>query len=716
MKKILFSLIIFIASSILLSQTKIDSLESELKKVPEKKKAEILNQLAQENWYISPKKTIEYGTRALELARKYKDKEQEANALIFIGNGYLLSGDFDIALEEYFKKGLSLSEKIKYEKGISGCLNSMAILYMHKGDSKKALETFLRSLEIVKKRGDKIELAKIQLNIASLYASLGDYEKGLDHYFKSLAFFEEMGDEESYYKTLNNIAAVYHSWNNYDKALGYYFKILEYFEKKEYEFRCITPLYNIGNLYMTIDNYELALDHYLKGLKISEKFGSKKDIGQAIQGAGEAFMALGNYDMAKDYILNSLDYFKEIGDKEGIARTYLNLGKINILTGNNNKAIEYLNNSLILVKELNNKEDLKYNYELFSRAYAALKEYKKALVYYKLFAAIKDSIFNEETIKKFMELDIKYETTKKEKEISNLKIQNKIQQMYVTFLISGLVFILILAFVIYRGYRLKIKANKQLADANKQIFNQKEELERVNTELEELNATKNKFFSIIAHDMKNAFTSFRAGSSLLSDDIQNYDKDMVKILASELKISSEKLFNLLHNLLKWARVQTGRMEYKPEELNLKHIIDNNIALMEGMASQKNIKLINETDEEDLILADENMLNSILQSLINNSIKFSYEKSKVKIRSENIGKFIQISVSDEGIGISDEDKNKLFKIDENFKMTGTAKEKGSGLGLILCKEFVEMHESEIQVESKPKKGTTVKFTLPAIQKS
>jgi signal transduction histidine kinase len=568
----------------------------------------------------------------------------------------------------------------------------------------------------VKKRGDKIELAKIQLNIASLYASLGDYEKGLDHYFKSLAFFEEMGDEESYYKTLNNIAAVYHSWNNYDKALGYYFKILEYFEKKEYEFRCITPLYNIGNLYMTIDNYELALDHYLKGLKISEKFGSKKDIGQAIQGAGEAFMALGNYDMAKDYILNSLDYFKEIGDKEGIARTYLNLGKINILTGNNNKAIEYLNNSLILVKELNNKEDLKYNYELFSRAYAALKEYKKALVYYKLFAAIKDSIFNEETIKKFMELDIKYETTKKEKEISNLKIQNKIQQMYVTFLISGLVFILILAFVIYRGYRLKIKANKQLADANKQIFNQKEELERVNTELEELNATKNKFFSIIAHDMKNAFTSFRAGSSLLSDDIQNYDKDMVKILASELKISSEKLFNLLHNLLKWARVQTGRMEYKPEELNLKHIIDNNIALMEGMASQKNIKLINETDEEDLILADENMLNSILQSLINNSIKFSYEKSKVKIRSENIGKFIQISVSDEGIGISDEDKNKLFKIDENFKMTGTAKEKGSGLGLILCKEFVEMHESEIQVESKPKKGTTVKFTLPAIQKS
>ncbi|MCK4695915.1 MAG: tetratricopeptide repeat-containing sensor histidine kinase, partial [Candidatus Cloacimonetes bacterium] len=580
--------IIFIASSILLSQTKIDSLESELKKAPEKKKAEILNQLAQENWYISPKKTIEYGTRALELARKYKDKEQEANALIFTGNGYLLSGDYDIALEEYFKKGLSLSEKIKYEKGISGCLNSIAVLYINKGDSKKALETFLRSLEIVKKRGDKIELAKIQLNIASLYASLGDYEKGLDHYFKSLAFFEEMGDEESYYKTLNNIAAVYHSWNNYDKALGYFLRILEYFEKKEYEFRCITPLYNIGKLYMAIGNYELALDHYLKGLKISEEFGSKKDIGQAIQGAGEAFMALGNYDMAKDYILNSLDYFKEIGDKDGIAVTYINLGKINILTGNNNKAIEYLTNSLILVKELNNKEDLKYNYELFSRAYAALKEYKKALVYYKLFAAIKDSIFNEETSKKFMELDIKYETTKKEKEISNLKIQNKIQRMYVTFLISGLVFILILAFVIYRGYRLKIKANKQLADANKQILNQKEELERVNTELEELNATKNKFFSIIAHDMKNAFTSFRAGSSLLSEDIQNYDKDMVRILASELRISSEKLFNLLHNLLKWARVQTGRMEYKPEELNLKHIIDNNIALMEGMASQKNI--------------------------------------------------------------------------------------------------------------------------------
>ncbi len=249
-----------------------------------------------------------------------------------------------------------------------------------------------------------------------------------------------------------------------------------------------------------------------------------------------------------------------------------------------------------------------------------------------------------------------------------------------------------------------------LSDITKKIEAEQALKER-ESQLEQLNDAKDKFFSIIAHDLRSPFNTILGFSDLLSNNAKTYDTERIVKFSADINSAAVNTLALLDNLLNWAKSQTGQITFKPVKLNLQPIIVQTIKDLNPMAKFKNISL-NYTQSEDIeVYADLNMFKTILRNLISNAIKFTNSRGTIEVNAMRKDNFIEIAVSDNGVGMSEETLNKLFTIHANEKTLGTANEKGSGLGLILCKEFVEKHDGKIWAESEIGKGSYFKFTLP-----
>lgn len=230
-------------------------------------------------------------------------------------------------------------------------------------------------------------------------------------------------------------------------------------------------------------------------------------------------------------------------------------------------------------------------------------------------------------------------------------------------------------------------------------------------ELEELNATKDRFFSVIAHDLKGPFGSVLGLSNLISQKSREGDFKNLVTMSELLVKATTQSFNLLNNLLEWSRTQTGRKHFDPDWQNLYDIITAIIQLFSANAKEKNIRIERKCSKNLLAFADGNMLKTIIRNLVSNALKFSYPESKIEISAIEGKNEIKVVVADSGTGMSKEQQERLFKIGEDVSTVGTKREKGTGLGLILCKEFVEIHGGEIGFESEVDQGTSFYFTLP-----
>jgi PAS domain S-box-containing protein len=238
-----------------------------------------------------------------------------------------------------------------------------------------------------------------------------------------------------------------------------------------------------------------------------------------------------------------------------------------------------------------------------------------------------------------------------------------------------------------------------------------QEIQHQNEELKKLNATKDKFFSIIAHDLKSPFNGILGFSELLKDEARDLDIDSIVEYAGIIHASVKHTFVLLENLLDWARMQQGRIPFEPQEILFNGIVNTEFGVLKNSADQKNIKLIKNIDENLIFTADENMLSTVLRNLVSNAIKFTPKGGEVKVEARVEGDDVKISVCDTGIGIKPETIEKLFKIETSFTTRGTENEKGTGLGLLLCKEFIEKHGGRIWVESEQGQGSIFSFVIP-----
>ncbi len=255
-------------------------------------------------------------------------------------------------------------------------------------------------------------------------------------------------------------------------------------------------------------------------------------------------------------------------------------------------------------------------------------------------------------------------------------------------------------------YKLR-EANEMLEQKVKQ---RTAELVDANKQLTEINATKDKFFSIIAHDLKGPFNNIVGLSNLLLEGIETGDTKEIDIYAKLMQNASGQTMELLVNLLEWSRSQTGAIKYQPSLVNLSLLVDEVIALSKSQADVKHISLFRKSFDSILISLDKTMISTVLRNLIANAIKFSYENSSIEVEIQSDNGSIRVQVSDHGVGMTEASLNKLFRIDQSFSTKGTKDEKGTGLGLILCKEFIDNHKGKIWAESISGEGSRFIFTI------
>jgi PAS domain S-box-containing protein len=239
----------------------------------------------------------------------------------------------------------------------------------------------------------------------------------------------------------------------------------------------------------------------------------------------------------------------------------------------------------------------------------------------------------------------------------------------------------------------------------------KEEILTQNTQLAELNATKDKFFGIIAHDLRNPFIGIVGLSELIKDSKQDRAEKTEKYV-NLIHQSAKNASKLLENLLDWSKAQTGAIEFAPKEFALENLVGDVIRLVENAAKAKSISIKQEIPDGLNIFADSNMINTVLRNLITNAIKFTNKNGNILITATQLNSEVSISIKDSGVGMSEKAIGNLFKISEKTSTLGTENESGTGLGLMLCKEFVEKHSGKISVESELGKGSSFTFTLPA----
>jgi len=245
------------------------------------------------------------------------------------------------------------------------------------------------------------------------------------------------------------------------------------------------------------------------------------------------------------------------------------------------------------------------------------------------------------------------------------------------------------------------------------IRSKNKELEKIRASLEESNLAKDKFFSVIAHDLRNPFHGLVGLSQVLVEDYEVMDKEKVKRFHNLVYQSAKQGYQLVLNLLEWTRTQTGRLNFAPEKMDVSRIVSDNIRLAQNIAASKNIKIINQTDNGLLIEADYNMIHTVFRNLLSNAIKFSNPGGEILVGSVREENHIRIDIRDSGIGMDEKTIENLFKIDISQSSTGTQGETGTGLGLILCREFISQHNGTIAVKSSLGKGSVFSISLPAL---
>lgn len=668
-KRVKLAIVIIFIPFVLFPGDAVEELEKQLNElsVTGREKVRLLTQLSELTQDSEPAKAVRAGKEALELLQQLDDPSLEVRVLLALTWASQNIGEYETALK-YGNKAEKLALDIKDKKSAAVVYNHISQIYGQLGFLDRSLEYALRALKLFEELGDKKNLSESYKNIGNVYKELRNSKLALTHYLKSLGILEELEDKKGVARLLNNIGIIYSSSGQYEKAMEKYQKSLSLVKELNWKIGQIVSMNNIAAVHSKTGKHALALESNLKALEISKGLGQKRNTAILLSNIGVNYRKLGQYKKALRYVYNALDIANEIKNKDIIRNFY---------------------------------EELSYIYE-------AMKDYKQAFFYLKEYKATDDEILSEEARKNISELWTKFETEKKEKKIQRLTQHNRIQQLKLerqelvrNFLLVVSLLILVLFVVIYSRYRTEKKAERQLKESEQK--------------LRAMNISKDKLFSIIAHDLGSPLNSILLSSGFLEKKYQTLEEEEMKELLHQIYENTDHMAKLLDNLLKWAASQLGKLEVELETLDLSQLTEDTIELMMSTAREKDIHLVSHINQNTLAHADKRMVETILRNLVSNAVKYSNNGGEVHIFSKSDRSFLEITVSDCGVGIPTEKLDSLFDLGVHNSTRGTAGEKGMGLGLVLCKEFVEKNRGTIRVENNTNNetstGTRVTFTLP-----
>jgi len=618
----------------------------------------------------------------------------------------------------YFNNALGLADSISYTPKLAEKLYDLGVDFEKNNNYERAISNFRKALLIFEKLQDFKKIASTNNFIGYCYISLYAEDKAIEYYLKSLKVYKELNDEVGIAMNYNDIGNLYYYHENFDSAKKYYQDALSIYEILDDTLGIASSYINLGNAFSDGGETELGIDYFKQSTILYEELNDEIGVATNYNNLGDCNLILEDYSEAFNYFIKSLKIAEKEGDKDLIAVVYINLADVYEKWHDYDKVIDVATKSLNVSRQMGKLDYELDNLIFLARAYEAKGDNKAALNYYKQHDKIKDLLFGADKDKKVQLFNALNELEKTHYTISELSSKNEIallkyetEKKITYFLIISIVVFAFFLILVIHQQTAKKKAYNLLEFRNYQISRMNDEIELQSVDLKRMNKTKDKFFSIIAHDLKNPFNSIKGFTELMIENNTEYDEEKRLKFLKIVKDSTNKASTLLNNLLIWANSQSGNLTYTPQKIELvRHVMDV-VSLLEIQAIKKEIDIYNNIDHNLSVRADLNMLNTILRNLISNAIKFTKQKGEIKIISCVKNNMVEISVKDNGVGMIAEDVESLFGIDVKSSNMGTANEQGSGLGLILCKDFVEKHGGEIWVKSEVNIGSEFIFTIP-----
>jgi signal transduction histidine kinase/Tfp pilus assembly protein PilF len=578
-------------------------------------------------------------------------------------------------------------------------------------DYDQAMDLFIKCLTIEDSLQLNFQRIFTYLAMAKVFEQVGNFSKSEELLEQALKFNGEFKNADVHVLILNELGQINAALGETEAARDKYEEVLAYKSVTANPKAEAKAFFNIGHLYSKEGNYKLALENHKRALAIRRRIKEKRQEAHSLNDIGELYSLMNNDGQSLANHRVALEIRKKLKDDEGIAESCNNIGIIHYHQRNWNQAILFFETALQSALKSQDLEQQQKSYDFLSLSYKESGQLMEALRAREQYAVVSDFIQNQKYEQRLSESQNRYVIDTKESQIENLERDRmkreqelQTQKNLRNFLISLIVLVLIIVVLIFYLYRTKQQANQKLQEINERVRQQ-------NLQLAELNATKDKFFSIIGHDLKGPLNSLTSFSRLLINHTDSLTKEEIQMLATDFDKSLKNLFTLLENLLEWSRSQTGNIEFKREVFDMDLLLKQNEDLLKIQAKNKKIAFDHMNSAEVQVAAHKNSINTVVRNLISNAIKFTPEGGLISIDLKTNHAMAVVSVADTGVGMGPEVVAKLFRIDAKHSTKGTADEKGTGLGLILCKEFVEKNGGKLWVESEEGKGSVFSFTLP-----
>lgn len=615
-------------------------------------------------------------------------------------------------------ENVTLQKELGSIKNLSGTYNNIGVTYYMTGDYGKSMDYFEQSLALREQLNDTINIVKTLNNLGVISQITGDFQQALEYLNRSLLYKLDLSDTLSIAKTLNNIGVIYKDVSDFYDAKKFLHQALDLYISVDDQSGIAASCNNLGQVFEALNVADSAMYYFLKSLKIKREINDERGVANTLNNVALIYLDKGEDQRGEELLKEAVAIRQSIGDEFGLASSLNNLGKLYLRQGKIQLSEKhYLESNLIALNKNLLGIQLR-NYSGLSKLYEKTGNPAKALENYKRYSVARDSIFNEDLNKQIADLKVKYDSEKskrelelyrRENEIHELKIANS-QKEHMQF-ITGIVllfFVSVLVFV-FLQYRNNKRFSVRLQNYNRELETRVKERTH---EFESANAAKDRFFSIIAHDLKSPFNGLLGFAGLLNSEYDDLTDKEKRDFAAMIEESATGIYKLLENLLEWSSSQTGTIQLDRENLDLSKLTVEIIRTHKTLAENKNIstELVNLTVRQ--AFADEDTVKTIIRNLHSNAIKFTPKGGHISIVIDDVQGMIRVCVVDDGVGIRKEDVKNLFNLQHKYRSLGTEKEPGTGLGLILCKEFVELNGGTLSVKSQPEKGSTFCFSLPA----
>ncbi len=583
----------------------------------------------------------------------------------------------------------------------------------------QSLEYGNEALNLAKKNNNDKWIIDSYLKIGQIYLETKMIDEALDYYKKAEVLSNKIDDSLYISRSTHSLGVATFYKGDTASSFNYLKKSISYINPKRYTHDAGGVCKDMADFYFNTQNFNEAYKYYKNSLKYYEQSSDYKNQVVVLCNIAATKAKTNYFYDARILYLRALDISEE--HELPYYKSYIALKIAEILFKNENNAdlaISHLSEALKIAVEQGSLELQVEVHQLLSEIYESKNRYSKALNYRILFYNMKDSLLKRRAQDFITFLDMKYDLDKYKNEINLLSSKYEVSQKELEkqdrlrkFVIIALILFTIMGFTSFGFYLYKKKMLRILNEKKKALERSNKTLSESKEKLNRLNETKNKIFSVLAHDLINPFNALLGFATLLKEESQYLNKKEIKQYGEVIYRTATNLLQLLENLLQWSKSQTGQIVVNKKITDINKLIKKVLSITKILSDKKNLHLETHLTPDCKCFIDEDLISSALRNIVQNAIKFTPEGKKITIVTTCNQYETTIKIEDTGTGISNEDQKKLFQTETHFTTTGTENEVGTGLGLIITREFIKLNGGKLVLKSQLGKGSTFMLTLP-----